>query len=108
MKHSRSMRRNVWRLALLAFCVGSTAAFTACSDQPKDVSGDAGVDVKNKDLQANQRIKALDSAWESAKNDPSRLPAARQASKDVLWKTSAPEVLRQRALQLLLTDASTE
>ena len=63
-------------------------------------------DAKNKDLQLNQRIKALEQTWAGAKDDPARLPAARDAMKDVLWKGGAPSPLRQRALALLLEDES--
>ena len=65
------------------------------------MTGEGTVDVSNKDLQANQRIVALESLWKEAATDPERLKAAREASKDVLWKSAAPEVLRERALDLL-------
>ncbi len=79
-----------------------------CSEHPKGVTGEASVDTRNKDLQANQRIIALDSLWAEAGKDPARLPAAREASKDTLWKGNAPQILRQRALALLLTDTTPE
>lgn len=79
-----------------------------CADHPKGVTGEPALDVKNKDLQANQRIQALEAAWAEGASEPARLPAARGASKEILWKGSAPTVLRQRALQLLLTDGSEE
>lgn len=79
-----------------------------CGGQPKGVTGEAATDVLNKDLQANQRIAALESVWADARANPERMPAARQASKDMLWKGSAPQLVRQRALALLLTDTSAE
>ncbi len=72
------------------------------------MTGQGTVDVANKELQANQRIMALESVWTDAGADPATLRAARTASKDVLWKSSAPEVLRERALALLLTDTTAE
>ncbi len=79
---------------------------TGCGGNPKGVTGEATVDVRNKDLQTNQRVKSLESIWEEARNDPARLSAAREASKDVLWKSAAPVNLRQRALALLMTDTT--
>ena len=37
-----------------------------CSDNPKGVTGEATVDARNKDLQANQRIMALEALWADA------------------------------------------
>ena len=85
------------------------AAFAAgCADHPVGVSGDPGADVRNKNLQANQRLNALETAWADAAANPDKLAIARDASKDTLWKGSAPQILRQRALALLLTDESPE
>lgn len=82
----------------------------ACSgDGSKDeaVSPDQPIsDAKNKDKQLNQRMIALEKTWESAQADPARLPATREAMKDILWKGSAPSQLRQKALSYLLQDES--
>jgi hypothetical protein len=96
-------------LGSVAVLVGMSAvAPWGCSEHPKGVTGEPTVDARNKDLQANQRIIALEALWAEAGKDPERLPAAREGSKDTLWKGSAPQILRQRALALLLTDTSPE
>jgi hypothetical protein len=85
-----------------------TALFclTGCGGKPKGVTGEPTIDLKNHELQANQRIQALEAVWAEAGTDSARLPVAREASKDTLWKGGAPPILRQRALQLLMTDTS--
>lgn len=89
-------------------CTVAVASMCGCSGGAKEPpSPDQPIaDAKNKDLQLNQRIKALEQTWAGAKDDPARLPAARDAMKDVLWKGGAPSPLRQRALALLLEDES--
>ncbi len=83
-------------------------AMWGCAEHAKGVTGESTVDVGNKDLQANQRIIALETMWAEGAKDLARLPAAREGSKDTLWKGSAPQILRQRALALLLTDTTPE
>lgn len=101
---SARLKTTIAAAACLAVALGSAS----CSDTPKGVTGEPTVDVQNKDLQANQRIRALEATWEDARTDPGRMQAARDASKDMLWKSGAPTILRQRALELLLTDNSPE
>jgi hypothetical protein len=79
-----------------------------CAEHPKGVTGEGTVDSANADLQANQRSKALQSLWNDAGADPERLKTAREATKTILWKSSAPDVLRLKAFELLMTDASEE
>ncbi len=103
---------DVARLLAPGFLALSIAALAGgaggCSGQPKGMTGEGTVDVANKELQANQRIKALESVWKEAADTPERMKAARDASKDVLWKSAAPQILRERALELLLTDTTPE
>lgn len=105
-----AMNQSIFRVVgSVAVLVGAAAVVPpGCSDNPKGVTGEATVDARNKDLQANQRIIALEALWAEAAKDPQRLSAAREASKDTLWKGSAPQIVRQRALALLLTDTTPE
>jgi hypothetical protein len=102
---NRLSHRRAAVVSLLSIGLGA-GCLVGCADQPKGMTGNASVDSANKDLQANQRIMALESMWKDAAANPDRLKLARNASKDVLWKSAAPDVLRQRAWELLLTDTS--
>ncbi len=105
-----AMKMPIFRvLGSVAVLVGAAAVLPlGCSDNPKGVTGEPTVDARNKDLQANQRIVAMETLWAEAAKDPAMLASAREGSKDTLWKGSAPQLLRQRALALLLTDSTPE
>jgi len=95
-------------LGLLAslLCLVALPAACAKGSGPGAEPEQAAADLKNSDLQQNQRILALEQVWEAARQDPARLSVAREASKDLIWKGGAPVQLRQKALALLLTDDS--
>jgi hypothetical protein len=88
-----------------AACSSDSTPNTA--DTP-DTRGESVAAVGDADLQMNQRLAALEQVWEGAASgaDGVGLEAARSASKDLIWKGSAPTPLRQKALALLLTDTS--
>src|SRR5271154_703551 len=110
MNHPNRRRVKVAAAALmLSILAGVSGEMGGCGGhKAPGVTGDSTVDLANKDLQANQRAKALQALWHESETDPDRLKAAREASKNTLWKSSAPEVLRKKALELLLTDTSPE
>lgn len=89
-------------------------ALAACSNGngPGSDPDSPVTDVRNKDLQQNQRMNALEQVWAAAsgggEDAAERTKIARNASKDLIWKGGAPIQLRQRALALLMTDTSAE
>lgn len=95
-----------WAAAGLLVLAGSVAG---CSDGgAPGVTGEDTVDVKNKDLQGNQRQIALENLWAEVGSDPAKRTTARETTKEILWKGSAPVKLRERAWSLLMSDATPE
>lgn len=101
------MIRGSRRLVLGVSILGLLAACSSSGDKAADPEH-AKAAVKDSGAQLNQRTIALEEVWTAARNDPSQLPAAREASKTVLWKGGAPSPLRVRAIELLMTDTSPE
>lgn len=62
----------------------------------------------NKNLQANVRRQSLDEAWARSQTGTIAAKTMREALKDLIWKGSAPDKLRARALELLLTQTAPE
>src|ERR1051325_7947519 len=94
------------RLRVAAPAAAWAVALIGCADRYAGMAADPVADVKNKDLQLNQRQIAIEHLWEhvqAGKTDPQ---AGREALKDLIWKGGAPTTLRQRALALLLSDTS--
>ena len=84
-------------LAAMASCAGATYH-----------SKDPVADIKNKDLQLNQREIALDELWQDTKDGKTEPGVTRETLKDLIWKGGAPAPLRQKALALLLSDTTPE
>lgn len=81
-------------------------SLSACSGGPQNKPDAVPVvDMKNKDLQLNQRMQALERGRKESIDDPAQRPAFRNGLKDLMWKGAAPYQLRIRALELLLEDA---
>lgn len=98
----------LWAVAGTA-CVLVTLGIAGCSgSQAPGVTGESAVDAKNKDLQANQRQVALEGLWADVRADSSKLSAARETTKEILWKSSAPQKLRALAWSMLMSDETPE
>ncbi len=95
-------------LGMWVCCASMIVAGGCSSDQAPGVTGESVVDVKNAELQGNQRLIALENLWAGVAGDPAKLASTRETTKEILWKSSAPQKLRERAWALLMTDESPE
>ncbi len=90
----------------------AAGALSGCSGKGSSASVPEGVDAKDRMLspnaQANERMIGLEQMWREAQSGSRGLPEARESLKQMIWKSSAPDVLRVRAVELLLTDESPE
>jgi hypothetical protein len=99
-----------WKSAgLAAVLAAQLLAIASCSSAGSDASPEkVASDLKNKDLQQNQRMQAMEEMWRAGKDDPARIASTREGLKEIIWKGGAPVQLRQRALALLLSDESAD
>lgn len=90
----------------LAAILGSLLCLLGSGCSAGYESKDPVSEVKNKDLQLNQREIALDQLWKDVQEGKVDPKAGRESLKDLIWKGGAPTPLRQKALALLLSDTT--
>lgn len=88
-------------------CAGSGgedgSGTTAKAPTARGATGDPLADMLNNKLQGNVRQQALEAAWAEGQAGGIEPKLLRDGLKDLIWKGGAPEKLRLRALELLLS-----
>lgn len=104
--------RNVWRVRVWGMvAAGVSASVCGCSDGKGGsvpAERDAQVDMLDKDRQLNERQIGLEQSWREVQAGTREAASVRESLKSLIWKGSAPEQLRVRAMELLLSDTTAE
>lgn len=91
---------------LVLLCAG--LALSGCSSGKVPEGRDAQTEVLDSRRQLNERQIALEQVVDEAGSGQRDPKSVRESMKQLIWKASAPEQLRVRALNLLLEDQSPE
>ena len=83
------------RMPAPAIALVCLAVFGGCAERYADSAADPVADVKNKDLQLNQRQMAIERLWADVEAGKTDRQAGREALKDLIWKGGAPTPLRR-------------
>jgi hypothetical protein len=101
------MLSSLARRASLVLALAALAA-AGCTSPALRPTGDALLDLRNPNLQVNQRVDAVDTAWGEVLAGVRDRPRTREVFKDMAWSASLPREMRLAMVRALMTDESPE